>query len=217
MSATTANRRSPVRPWMITTVVVLAVLVLAAFNVKVIGIGDAAAEGAAESFDPAAYAAEHYEADIVPAIEEKAVDLSTLLTALEGGADEAEYGNTSGASSAFAFPVTFTGVAGDLTAPVLPMTVDGVPEGTTVQVQVGPAVSGTALRDVTGTVDFNDFTNQLEYQNVANELNNQAKESVLADFDAAAAAGKSVTVTGAFLRVNPQLVSVVPVKIEVAP
>jgi predicted lipoprotein len=38
---------------------------------------------------------------------------------------------------------------------------------------------------------------------------------VLEGFDAAAAAGKTIEVTGAFLRVNPKLVSVVPVSIEV--
>ena len=38
--------------------------------------------------------------------------------------------------------------------------------------QIGPAINGTALRDVTGTVDFNEFTNQLEFQEVATEFNN---------------------------------------------
>jgi predicted lipoprotein len=217
MSSTPSARKPKIRPGLVGLVVAIIVIVIAAFNVKVVGLDEVAAADAAQQFDPAAYAEEHYSTDIAPAVEADAIDLATLLADLEGGADEADFGNTSGASSAFAFPVTFTGVAGDLTAPVLPVTVDGVPKGTTVQVQVGPAVSGTALRDVTGTVDFNDFTNQLEYQNVANELNNMVKTEVLADFDAAAASGKTITVTGAFLRVNPALVSVVPVSIEVAP
>ncbi len=61
---------------------------------------------------------------------------------------------------------------------------------------------------MTGTISFNEFTNQLEYQNVGTELNNLARSKVLDAFDAAAAQGKTVEVTGAFLRVNPNLVSI---------
>ena len=211
------HRRSPIRPWMVGAAVAVIVIVVAGFNIKVVSLDEVAAENAAQQFDPVAFVDENYDSVIVPGIEDNAIDLATLLTDLAAGADEADFGNTSGASSAYAFPVTFTGVAGDLKAPVPPITVAGVPEGTTVQVQVGPAVSGTALRDVTGTVDFNDFENQLEYQNAAGELNNRVKTEVLAGFDAAAAAGKTVTVTGAFLRVNPSLVSVVQISIQVAP
>lgn len=209
------SRSTPrfLRPWMVIAALSIAVLVAAAFSVKVVSTEEAAATGPT-AFDAATYAADAFD-DIATAVDDDAQDLAGLLTALNGGADPAEFGNTSGASSAFAFPVTFEGVAGALAAPVLPVTVDGVPADTVVQVQVGPALNGTALRDVSGTVDFNEFTNQLEYQNVGTELNTIVRDRVLADFDAAAAAGKTIKVTGAFLRVNPQLVSVVPVSIEV--
>ena len=170
----------------------------------------------ADAFDPATFASEEFD-DIAAGVTRDAIPLTELLAALEAGADEADYGNTSGASSAFAFPVTFEGVAGQLAAPVLPITVDGVPASVTVQVQVGPAITGTALRDVSGTISFNQFTNQLEYQEVSTELNSIVRDDVLAAFDAAAAQGKTVRVTGAYLRVNPALVSVVPVSIEVLP
>jgi predicted lipoprotein len=207
--------RFRLRAWMVLAVLGLAVVVFAAMSVKVVSIEEAASAEQGD-FDPAEYAAERYD-DIAAYVEDNAIELPALLTQLEGGADEAELGNTSGASSAYAFPVTFTAVAGAVTPPVLPVTVEGLPEGTVVQVQVGPALNGTALRDVSGTVSFNEFTNQLEYQQVATELNNRVREEVLAEFDAAAAGGRTVTVTGAFLRVNPQLVSVVPVSIEVQP
>ena len=211
MTGTQARPR--LRAWMVLTVLAVAVLVFAAMSVKVVRTEEVAAAEQGD-FDPVDYAAERYD-EIAAYVEDNAVELPGLVTQLEGGADEAELGNTSGASSAFAFPVTVTGVAGAATPPVLPLTVDGMPEGTVVQIQIGPALNGTALRDVSGTVSFNEFTNQLEYQQVATELNNRVREEVLADFDAAAAAGKTVTVTGAFLRVNAKLVSVLPVSIEV--
>ena len=109
----------------------------------------------------------------------------------------------------------FTGVAGAPNGAILPVTVDGVPAGLTVQVQIGPAINGTALRDVTGTVSFNEFTNQLEFQGVATEFNSRVRAGVLADVDPAALEGKTVHVVGAYTRVNPALVSVVPVVFEV--
>jgi len=202
---------------MVGAAVALIVIIIASLNVKVVSLDDVAAENAAREFNPVAFVDENFDSVIVPHIEDEAIDLATLLADLEAGAEESEFGNTSGASSAYAFPVTFTAVAGELKAPILPVTVDGVPKGTTVQIQVGPAVSGTALRDVTGTVDFNDFANQLDYQNAAGELNNRVKTEVLEQFDAVAAQGKTIVVTGAFLRVNPSLVSVVPISIEVLP
>ncbi|MWV47859.1 DUF2291 family protein [Rathayibacter sp. VKM Ac-2803] len=208
-----SSRRS-LRPWMVIAALALVVLVGAAFNVKVVSTSDADAAETQGQLDPAAYAADRFD-DIVAQVEEEAVPLPELLTQLAGGADEADFGNTSGASSAYAFPVTFTAVAGAATPPILPVTVEGVPAETTVQVQVGPALNGTALRDVTGEISFNEFTNQLEYQNVSTQLNDLVRSDVLADFDAAAAAGRTIEVTGAFLRVNPNLVSIVPVSIEV--
>ena len=214
--ARSPQRPRRVKPWMIGTLAVVVVLILAAMSVKVVSIEDNEAR-AAGGFDPASYAADRFDSEIVPQIEDEALDLSTLLTDLAAGADEAEFGNTSGSSSAYSFPVTFTGVAGTPAGAILPVTVEGVPADVTVQVQIGPALNGTAIRDVTGTVSFNEFTNQLEYQTVATEFNNLVRTDVLADVDPAAIAGKTVTVTGAYTRVNPALVSVVPVSFEVQP
>lgn len=217
MTTTTAGapeRRRPSRAGVIGLLVAVVVVVIAAFNVKVIAVGDLEPT---ESFDPATFAAENYASEIVPQIEAEASDLATLLDDLAAGADPADFGNTSGAGSAFAFPVTLTAVAGTPAPPALPLTVEGVPSEVSVQLQIGPAISGTAIRDVTGTISFNQFVNQLEYQEVATELNNQVRESVLSTIDPASLQGKTLRITGAFLRVNPDLVSIVPVTIEVVP
>ncbi|WP_164863459.1 DUF2291 family protein [Agromyces sp. LHK192] len=212
-----STKRSPIRPWMIWTVGLVVVAVAAVMSTKFISIEDAEAAASGQTFDPAAYADERFESEIAPQIEEESVDLATLLTDLQGGADEAEFGNTPGAGSSYSFPVEFTGVAGAPNGSILPVTVEGVPSDVVVQVQIGPAINGTAVRDVTGTVSFNEFTNQLEFQEVATELNNLVRDGVLADVDPASLEGKTVHVVGAFTRVNPALVSVVPVVFEVQP
>lgn len=212
MNAT--SRPLKIRPWMIVTVVLVVVAAIGVATTRFISVEDATAAQTAEQFDPAGYADERFDSEIVPQIEDEAVDLVDLLAQLADGADEADFGHTPGSGSAYSFPVTFTAVAGAQEGSILPVTVDGVPDDVTVQLQVGPAINGTALRDVTGTVSFNDFTNQLEFQEVATEFNNRVRDGVLADAGAIAE-GRTVTVTGAFTRVNPALVSVVPVAIEV--
>lgn len=215
---TTETRPTAFRRWItprtVTAALGVIVLVAAVLSVKVVGIDEVQA-GAPVAFDPVAFADTNYDKTIVPFIENNAVDLTTLVTELAGGADPADFGQSSGNGSAYAFPVTFTAVAGTATAPILPLTVDGMPSDVAVVMQIGPAMSGTAIRDVTGTITFDQFTNQLEYQNVGTELNNKVKTTVLEKLDAAALAGKTVIVTGAILWGNPKFISVVPISVEV--
>jgi predicted lipoprotein len=214
MPASPAQRR-PIRPWMIALAVGLLVLVAAALSTKTVSISDAEAAESVGRFNPVEYADARFDSEIVPQVEEEAVDLATLLQDLAGGADESEFGNTPGAGSSYSYPVEFTGVAGAPNGSILPVTVEGVPAGVTVQVQIGPAINGTALRDVTGTVSFNEFTNQLEFQEVATEFNNRARTDVLAEVDPTQLEGRTIRVVGAYTAVNPALVSVVPVVFEV--
>lgn len=211
---TDTGRQRLVTPGRVVALVGLVVLVAAILSVKVVSIEEATA-GDPAAFDPAVLAEELFESEIVPYIEENATDLATVLAALADGADPASYGNSSGAGNAYAFPVTFVAVAGEATPPVLPVTVEGIPAGVTVVVQIGPSVSGTAIRDVSGLIAFDQFTNQLEFQNVGTELNNLVKADVLAGIDTSSLAGKTIRVTGAFLAGNPSFVSVVPTSIEV--
>ena len=108
-----------------------------------------------------------------------------------------KYGHRAGVSSPYAYAVSGEGVAGKVDGTLLPLTIDGVPDDVQVMLQIGPAINGTALRDATGLVDFNDFLNQIEYANAATELNNKVKSDVLADFDAKGAEGKTVRFVGA--------------------
>jgi predicted lipoprotein len=220
VTRTTETRPTALRRWVnlrtVSAAIGVIVLVAAVLSVKVVGIEDAQSD-APEAFDPAAFAQAQYAGTIVPYIKDNAIDLATLVTELAAGADPAEFGKSSGNGSAYAFPVTFTATAEAATPPVLPLTVSGIPADVQVVMQIGPAMSGTAIRDVTGTITFDQFTNQLEYQNVGTELNNMVKSTVLAQLDAAALEGKTVLVTGAILWGNPKFISVVPISVEVQP
>lgn len=178
---------------------------------------DAPVPGAEEAFDPAAFGKEQYASTVKPAIEKSPVDLTELLPLLADDPEAAgtKYGKRQG-SSPYTYSVTVTGTAGQVANGLLPLEVEGVDAKTRIAVQVGPAINGTALRDASGEISFNDFVNQVEYSQAATALNNEMKAELLQGLDVAGLQGKKVTVVGATAPLNPQLVTITPVTIAEA-
>lgn len=209
------------RPATIGAALALVVLAAMAATTTTVAADDLEAANVGKHvFDAAEYANEKYDSEVVPAIADNAVEITDLLPAIIADPEAAgeEFGHKDGVSSPYAYPVTGTGVAGTVQGTLLPLTVEGVPSDVQVMLQIGPAINGTALRDATGLIGFGDFLNQIEYANASTELNNKVKADVLAGFDAAAAAGKTITFTGAFsYGSNHAVILVTPVELEVAP
>ncbi len=221
MTRPTELRSAPVwkRPKVVGGVLAVGLLAAIAATTTTVSASDPAAGAAGGStFDAVEYAEERYAAEVVPTIRENAVPITDLLPEIIEDPESAgeQYGHRSGATSPYAYPTSGEGVAGAVDGTLLPLTIDGVPDDVQVMIQIGPAINGTALRDATGLVDFNDFLNQIEYANAATELNNKVKSDVLADFDAAGAEGKTVRFVGAFAYgSNPAVLQVTPVELEV--
>jgi len=165
--------------------------------------------------DPAAYAQEEYSTVIKPAIEDNAVELTELLDAIQADVDAAgeEYGGRNG-QSAWSFPVTATGTIAEGSFGEVTLEVAGLTEPS-VGIQTGPAITGTALRDATGTITFSMFTNQTDFASVATEINNQMKDDLLANMDLTEMIGQEVTVTGAFTYDDSGHILITPTSIEV--
>jgi predicted lipoprotein len=86
------------------------------------------------------------------------------------------------------------------------------------QVQIGPVIRGTALRDSLDFVNFNDFTNQIDFAQFGKAFNTYTNDKVLKSFPRESLVGKSVTVLGAFpLPQGQTLPLVTPVSIELLP
>lgn len=197
----TAGRMSRRR---IITGIVLAALILAmALSTKVVGSESDLGAG------PEAFSAETWAEENFPVIQdeiaERAVDAPTLAAAISADPTAAgeEYGVSTGAGAGPEVSVTFTGVVGAGQAGIYPVAVDGVPGDVLIRIQTGPAINGTDLRDATGTVQFGQFTNQIDYQDAASALNEQLKASVLSAVDTTTLEGKTIEVTGAFQLINP--------------
>ena len=87
--------------------------------------------------------------------------------------------------------------------------------GQDVQVVTGPVIIGTALRDAVG-INFSDFTNQIDYQNVGTQLNNRVKKDVVAPVKDSIAVGKTLAFDGAFSLLSPTSISIVPTRLAVS-
>lgn len=142
--------------------------------------------------------------DAVQLAEELAADRNAAITA---------YGTMAGAFPAI--PVTFTGIAGEGRSGIFEVNVDGLPDGTGIRVQTGPAINGTELRDITGDIEFGAFKNQIEFQNVGAGINRAMAAEILSDLDREGLSGKTVIVSGVFTMINPQNWLVTPVAFEV--
>jgi predicted lipoprotein len=162
----------------------------------VVGSGAQHVESAAARFvDPI------WESKVLPAIQEKAQDIAKILP--EVRADPSAAGEKYGRRdppNPFNYMVKGTGKVVELHTESVAGTVDVEIPGLTEKVvlQIGPVVRGTSLRDATGHVSFNQFTNQLDYADVSKEMNTRALKTAFSKIQPASLAGKTITFFGTF-------------------
>jgi predicted lipoprotein len=174
--------------------------------------------------DPKTFVADNWSSKIVPTVHDKAVDVATVVAAIAKDPDAAgkRYGHQSGTGSPFAYLVKGSGTVTDLdtSVPTGPLTVE-VPQAggkpLKVTVATGPVIAGTAIRDAVGFISFGDFTNQIDYANVANLINAKAKTDVIAKVDLTSIKGKKVHFYGAFSALSPGVIFLVPTELTVTP
>ena len=167
-----------------------------------------------QAFDPDRYGTEQFPRirDLVIKRAPDAAELGSALAA-DKKAAAAKYGTPN--STGAVMPVKLTGVVGEGKSGVYAIAVDGLPDGTKVRVQTGPAINGTDLRDIAGDIAFGQFKNQIEFQNAGAGINRAMATDVLDGLDRASLPGKTVSVTGAFMLINPKNWLITPVAFEV--
>ena len=167
-----------------------------------------------------AYVDKIWESKVLPAVKDKAIDFDTLYTAIKLNKDEAsaKYGHQVG--TPFSFLTRFEGKVKEVntTSRAGKMTVETQAGGNAVPlvVQIGPVLQGTAIRDAVGFITFNEFVNQLQFADVADELNTRAYNNALKDKQLDSLVGKTVSISGAFSLDNTiDNIQVMPVYLEV--
>lgn len=156
---------------------------------------------------------------VLPIIQEKAQDIDKILPEIRADPNSAgqRYGRRE-ATNPYNYMVKGTGKVTEMhsesQAGTATIEIPGLAEK--IALQIGPVVRGTALRDATGAVSFNQFTNQLDYADVSKEMNARALKAAFANVDPKSIAGKTVTFFGAFT-FDPRSKSVIlitPIKID---
>jgi predicted lipoprotein len=170
-----------------------------------------------QQFDPTSYANANWSSKVVPTIMKKAVDLSTVLTALQKDSDAAQKQYATQSSDGF-YNFMVKGQAKVVAVNTssrngtLSIQLPTNQQQPTILLQIGPVVLGTALRDSVGFINYNQFTNQVQYAQVADALNAHAVQD-LKGTDFASLKGKTITFYGAFTYATLQQITIAPVKI----
>lgn len=183
------------------------------YDTKIIKIGSEL-DQKANVFSPQAFGAAEFP-KIQASIEKRAVGIELLTKAvtLDKKAAGSKYGVGSGIG--FVIPIQITAIAGDSKSGIVTLIHSDIPEHIRVRVQTGPAINGTDLRDATGSIEFGQFKNQIEYQNAGAAINSAMKQQVLSTIDRKNLTGKSLKITGVFRLINPKNWLITPVRLEV--
>ncbi len=173
-----------------------------------------------QNFDPNSYADKNWSSKVVPTVVNKSADLATVLKALEQNSDAAQKQYAVQSSDGlYNFMVKGTGkvIATNTSSRNGTLSIQlpasaGLKKQPTILVQVGPVLLGTAIRDSVGFINYNQFTNQVQYARVADALNSHAAAD-LKSLDAAKLQGKTVTFYGAFTYATLEQIMIAPVKV----
>jgi predicted lipoprotein len=155
-----------------------------------------------QQFNAANYVASIWDTQVIPALD-AAPDFNMVLTALKANTTSASetYGRKVG-QQPYTFVVAGSGVIISVNTEsraglaLVDTNYDGTAD---VSLAVGPVIRGTAMRDGMSFISFNQFTNQMEFASVSNEMNALINQQVIAPLgDLAALVGKDVSFAGAF-------------------
>jgi predicted lipoprotein len=184
--------------------------------------GNSAAAGAPTANAATLFVDPIWDSKIVPAFIEKAVDAKELLAAIQENPDSAgeKYGRRE-ATNPYNYLIKGSGqvtaVNTESRAGTLTIGLADTKPGQNVTIQIGPVVLGTAVRDATGIVSFNQFTNQIDYAGVSKEMNARAIREALGGKDPASLNGKQIRFLGAFTY-DPHSagnIRITPIKLEI--
>lgn len=192
----------------------VAVIALLAYNSVYFKKLDEVKAGTA-AFDAAGYAKDFWEKKLTPGLS-KAVDLSALATLLKTDKEKAfsTHSHALGIGNIRYFLVKGEGIVSDVNE-------------NEVKVEMGDRevriateyIFGNAVRDASGAIDINAFTNSMDFNNVSAEINKLIREKVVPPFKSRVKKGDRVTFHGAIelnrehLQVNDM--EIIPVSLQI--
>ncbi|EHQ27452.1 putative lipoprotein DUF2291 [Mucilaginibacter gracilis] len=155
----------------------------------------------------------------LPAVTEKAITLDELITQLKVSPANtfAENGHVLSIGSTKFFMVKGTGTITDMDDSDVKLSTIAHND-----FQIATEfVFGNAIRDASGLVDLNDFTNTVDLSNISSEINKIIRAKVIPPFKSAAKKGDKIEFTGAVelnqAHLNLNDIEMLPVSLKIIP
>lgn len=175
-----------------------------------------------DDFDAAAYVEENWDERILPEIKENAIPLTQLLEEIKNNFDKAAsvYGVQKEDTSPFSFAIKAETIienidkesaAGILSVEIPDLTNEGYCE-----IQIGPVIKKSMVRDYLSFIKFGDFENQIEFANVSRELNFYIRDNIVNVIDESFVKGESISFFGVYTYDKSGAVLITPVEIKFA-
>ncbi|MBZ9734526.1 MULTISPECIES: DUF2291 family protein [unclassified Mesorhizobium] len=176
------------------------------------------------AFNPDKMVEDIWVSKVIPYLQQKAGPFAEVhaLAKTDQVAAGARYGNAKKqANSPWTFAVRVEGkiVAANTQSRAATIDVDVDGDGKAdARVQIGPAMRGTALRDSLDFVQFNDFTNQIDFAQFGKAFNAHADKTVLSKLPRDTLEGRTAKVLGAYtIESSQNLPLVTPAEAEIGP
>lgn len=179
-------------------------------------------EEAKAGFSAEDYASDIWDAELMPTIEENAVEFTELVAQIREDEDAAieQFGSRSG-TGAFSFMTRGEAqvLEAQLDSRIGFVTLDFAPfDGEAdASLAVGPVIRNrdNSVRDAVGFIRLNDFLNQTEFATVSSALKDYILANVIAGIDLENLPGNTITFLGTFTLSNVDDIEIVPVRLTV--
>ena len=221
----------------IVLVAIIFLVLVGRYGFTVVKIEDVEKAAQSEAFDPVVYVDGIWDSKLLPTFNEKAVDLSTILTEIQVDANGfsskedltaiAQKHGLITVGEAHVYMVKgsgkITSVNTETSLGTVEVALDGYTGPIKVLIYVGTRIPSdeTSVRDAVGFINFGDFKEQTEYGKVASEINKRVLSHVLGSVDNASLMGKTISFMGAFnirtfnlIQIDLQEIRIVPVQID---
>jgi predicted lipoprotein len=156
----------------------------------------AAAEKAAATFNPAAFAEKFWDEQLLKSFD-KAVKADELLLAIQVNAAEAKkkFARSVGVSESYTYFISGTGRVIAVGDDEISLTVTDGATNAEVSLQTG-LLFGNAIRDGTGLLNVNDYPNSQDFNGISEALNHIVETRVLPKLHGRAKVGAKINFTG---------------------
>lgn len=189
---------------------------------KVLKLEDEAKRLTELTFDASKDVAGFWQSQAVPELKGKVVSFARLMEEGKGDltTNTTKYGKYSmGDTGELSYTVSVTGVVAEVhtekKAGYLLIKPDGYDGDMEVRLQVGPVFRGSAVRDSLSMLSYDDYTNQVDWAAVSQNIHKEIQKDVIDALDLASMEGKKVSFIGCFTVSDNPLALITPIELTV--